>query len=273
MQYPKWLRQRRRCDRSRIAASRSPFGSGRPARRARLALEPLEPRQLLAARPVISEFLARNDGGLEDGNGRSSDWIEVFNAGDTALDLQGYHLTDDAAQLDQWTFPSVTVDAGDYLVVFASGQQGSDVLDGDGNLHTNFTLKRGGDYVALVAPDKTIVSEFGSGGQDFPEQVVNVSYGIAQSMTLVRPDSEGTYFVPVSGSVDGVWRERDFDALANGFSTGTASLGFEARPDDRNNFNGQFQTALSVEAHAVYTRLEFLVGDASAVAKLVPPNF
>ena len=39
--------------------------------------EPLEQRQLLAAAPIINEFMARNDGGLRDGDGRTSDWIEI----------------------------------------------------------------------------------------------------------------------------------------------------------------------------------------------------
>ena len=54
-----------------------------------LRLEQLEPKQLLAAAPVINEFMARNDGGIRDGDGRSSDWIEIFNASDMPVDLAG----------------------------------------------------------------------------------------------------------------------------------------------------------------------------------------
>ena len=47
-------------------------------------------------------------------------------------------------------FPSVTLDAGAYLVVFASGKDVSDYVDSKGNLHTGFRLDRDGDYLALV---------------------------------------------------------------------------------------------------------------------------
>ncbi len=44
---------------------------------------------------VISEFLADNDNGLLDADGDSSDWIELHNASDAAVNLDGWYLTDD----------------------------------------------------------------------------------------------------------------------------------------------------------------------------------
>ena len=82
-------------------------------RRRRLRLEPLEPRRLLAANPLITELVANNDGALLDGDGNPSDWIEVFNAGDQAADLTGWHLTDDAGNLDKWPFPSLQLHPGE----------------------------------------------------------------------------------------------------------------------------------------------------------------
>ena len=54
----------------------------------------MEPRQLLAGLPVINEFLASNSSGLVDDNGSTTDWIEIFNAGDQTINLAGYSLTD-----------------------------------------------------------------------------------------------------------------------------------------------------------------------------------
>src|SRR4051812_25009579 len=98
--------------------------SVRPTRRPALAraIEQLESRQLMAADPVISEFLAANGGPLRDENAETSDWVEIHNAGDTALDLSGWHLTDDATATAKWTFPSRTLGPDGYLVVFASGK-------------------------------------------------------------------------------------------------------------------------------------------------------
>ena len=122
-------------------------------------LETLEERNLLAADLVISEFLARAD---DDG---STDWIELYNPTDTDIDLQGWHLTDDADALEKWQFPAVTIGAGDFLVVSASGlDDASDPSD----LHTNFKLSTDGEYLALVCADGDTVSyDFGS---SYPRQ-------------------------------------------------------------------------------------------------------
>jgi hypothetical protein len=60
----------------------------------RLSIEQLESRCLLSAAPVITEFLASNDGVLQDEDGDFSDWIEIANRGDQAIELSGWHLTD-----------------------------------------------------------------------------------------------------------------------------------------------------------------------------------
>ena len=150
-------------------------------------LESLEQRHLLSAEPIITEFMASNQGWLEDGDGASSDWIEIFNAGDTDVDLGGYRLTDDLEDLARWPFPHFSLAAGEYLVVFASGQAGDDYVDAQGSLHTNFRLSRTGDYLALVSPAGGVVSEFGVSGADFPLQLANISYGLAQP--LAEPES------------------------------------------------------------------------------------
>ena len=69
------------------------------------------------AGPVLSEFVAVNDVTLADDDGDTPDWLEVFNPGAVDLNLAGWHLTDDPANLDKWTFPSAIVPAGGYLVV------------------------------------------------------------------------------------------------------------------------------------------------------------
>ena len=69
---------------------------------------------------VISELMAVNDGAVRDEEGDSPDFVEIFNAGETSCDLAGWHLTDDALNLEKWTFPSITLESGDFLVVFCS---------------------------------------------------------------------------------------------------------------------------------------------------------
>ena len=88
--------------------------------RRRWSLEPLESRYLLAATPIISEFMADNGSTLADGNGQYSDWVEIYNLGDATADLAGWYLTDDPEDLVKWPLPDTSLAADDYLLVFAS---------------------------------------------------------------------------------------------------------------------------------------------------------
>jgi hypothetical protein len=92
------------------------------ARRRGRAGEALEPRRLLATDLIVSEFLATNTANLADQDGEFSDWIEIQNTTGSPIDLAGWSLTDDPANLAKWQFPSQVVPAGGYLVVFASGK-------------------------------------------------------------------------------------------------------------------------------------------------------
>ena len=154
----------------------------------RADVEVLESRDLLSADPIISEFVAKNDGSLLDGYGRTSDWIEIHNAGDAAIDLADWHLTDDFEDLSKWTFPTgnaelTTIAAGGYLIVFASGIDVTAggptevrLADSAGYLHTSFKIDAEGEYLALVGPGG-VASEIGSEEMPFPQQYADVSYG------------------------------------------------------------------------------------------------
>ena len=76
----------------------------------------------VVANPVISEFMAANETTLADEDGDFSDWIEISNSADQPVDLAGYYLTDNPQVLNRWVFPSVILDPGEWLVVFASGK-------------------------------------------------------------------------------------------------------------------------------------------------------
>ena len=230
--------------------------------------ETLEARTLLAGQPIISEFMAKNDGFWEDGDGNAPDWIEIQNVGDATLNLSGYSLTDSADDLARWAFPPTLVEPGEYLVVFASGQENDDYVDAGGNPHTNFKLSTSGEYLALVGPDGTIHSEFGSSHADYPEQTSNISFGVAQRKLLVNGQNDASFWQPLSDEVDTIWTELHFDAAAHGFSTGQASMGFEDDPDSRRNFTGEFLTELPSGAHAIYSRVEFDLEKSAEITRL-----
>jgi hypothetical protein len=119
----------------------------------------------------ISEFMADNESTLRDGDGDYPDWIELVNTGETAVNLAGWTVTDKPHELDRWTFPSVTIPARGYLVLYASG---NDRRDPAGELHTNFRLSADGEFLALLNPDGVITSAYSPG---YPAQFPDISYG------------------------------------------------------------------------------------------------
>ena len=170
---------------------------GQGWRRALRGFERLEDRMLLAAQPIITEFMASNSTTLEDGFGNDSDWVELYNAGDAAVDLQGYYLTDSLNNLTKWSFTTSTMlNPGQYLIVFASDLNTIDPL---GYRHTNYKLSAEGEDIALVAPNLTILSQFGPNGDDYPPQVTDISYGVSGPV-LVNGNSPASYLIPTNGS-------------------------------------------------------------------------
>ena len=135
------------------------------------------------AQLVISEFLAANSTVLSDQDGEYSDWIELQNTGKTVLNLAGWTLTDDPTRPTRWTLPATNLNAGAYLVVFASGKDRSTA---GAELHANFSLNADGEYLALFPPDSTQpTSEFAPA---FPVQKPDISFGLSGGQNL--------YFAP-----------------------------------------------------------------------------
>lgn len=120
----------------------------------------------------LNEFVAQNAGPVADEDGEETDWIEIKNTGNTPNDLAGFYLTDDPANLSKWQFPSTAFNNGELLLVFASDKNRA--VSG-AELHTNFKLSSGGEYLALVEPDGvTVHDEF---APSYPSQSVGNSYG------------------------------------------------------------------------------------------------
>lgn len=126
----------------------------------------------LSAEVVLNEWLARNTTGHLDIDRKSSDWIELYNAGAESVDLGGYYLTDDSNNFRKWQFPATNLPPNSYLLVYASGR---DRRVAGRQLHTNFELSGNGEFLALVKPGGLQVEH----SVEAPAQFVDISYGRA----------------------------------------------------------------------------------------------
>jgi hypothetical protein len=172
---------------------------------------------------VISEFIARNAGGLADEDGDFPDWIELHNSGVTPVNLDGWFLTDTTNNLAKWRLPAANIAANGYLIVFASGKNRTNA---GAPLHANFQLNGDGEYLGLVRPDLTIATEF---APTFPEQFDNISYGDGQSVTLTKLLSAGAsakFLIPTDGALGTNWAYLTFNDAD--WSNAITGLGFSS---------------------------------------------
>lgn len=182
----------------------------------------------LAARAedlIISEFLANNVSVLRDADGDFSDWIELFNPSANAMTLEGWSLTDDPNTPGKWRFPAISIPGRGFLTVFASGK---DRTEPSRELHTNFSLNRAGEYLALIRADGTAAQQF---SPSYPPQFQDVSYGREIDLTERRvpfSDTSSRFLIPQDASLDQHWMAPAFDDAL--WEPLAGSLGYDLTP-------------------------------------------
>jgi hypothetical protein len=121
---------------------------------------------------VINEVMASNTKTVKDPQREYDDWIELFNAGDRALDVGGMYLTDKPSNPTKWMIPDggpgvTTIAAGGFLQVWVDDDEQ------DSGLHASFSLDADGDDILLFDCDgRTLIDGF-----SFVDQRADISYG------------------------------------------------------------------------------------------------
>ena len=133
----------------------------------------------------INEIMADNETTLPDPDfGEYGDWIELYNAGDVDILLEGFFMSDDPEEPMKWQLPSeAQIPANGFLLIWAD--------DHDTGLHTNFKLSKSGESVALFDPSLASVDEV-----TFGEQEADISYGRFPD----GADTFETFHTPTPGS-------------------------------------------------------------------------
>jgi hypothetical protein len=71
----------------------------------------------------FSEVMSSDNDAFADEDGSCEDWIELVNAGDASASLEGWGLSDDAAEEPlKWVFPNIALKPQECLLVWASGK-------------------------------------------------------------------------------------------------------------------------------------------------------
>jgi hypothetical protein len=110
---------------------------------------------------VINELMADNEATVADDAGEYDDWLELYNGGPDPIQLSTFYLGPSADDPWRYRLPDVTLDAGDFYLVWCDKdpEQGAN--------HAPFKLAKEGDEVRLSSREATLdVVSFGPLGTD-----------------------------------------------------------------------------------------------------------
>ena len=196
------------------------------------ACRPQAPRP---ASVVIAEVMTSNAATIVDEDGDATDWIELWNRSDEAIDLAGWSLTE--GDNDPWGFSPLTIDPDQRIVIFASGKSRQH------RLHTDFQLSADGEHLRLRDAQGRTADEYrtpglgadvsyGRGSNDKIGILSTATPGAANSTTkpaaaakpvLSRPGGyiDGAVSVTAETATDGaeLWFTTDGSAPTDGHGT------------------------------------------------------
>ena len=114
----------------------------------------------------INEFMASNSNTISDPDYiQYSDWIEIFNSSDGAVNLYSYYLTDDFENKTQWRIDS-------RITIYPNGFAGFWADDSSNKNHTNFKLSKNGGVIGLFSPNEMLIDSI-----SYSAQTTDKSYG------------------------------------------------------------------------------------------------
>jgi len=175
-----------------LSAGRShgSYPDGQPQRRQIFHFPTLAAANNPASAPIsvfINEWMAGNSATLADpADGHFEDWIELFNAGASTVDLSAYTLTDTLTNISKFTIPAgKTIPPGGYLIIWADEETGQNATGAD--VHANFKLGLSGEDIGLFAPDGTAVDTLTFGAQTTDVSEGRASDGIEPPFVKFTP--------------------------------------------------------------------------------------
>jgi hypothetical protein len=196
---------------------------------------------------IISEFMASNTRTLLDEDGESSDWIEIFNLGQTNVNLNGWGLTDTASDPRRWRFPLVELPAGKSLLVFASGKNRR--VPGS-PLHTDFRLSGTTGYLGLADPNGTNVFSYTA----YAEQAPDISFGVVWDetrTTILKTNAPVRVMTPADEMLGTGWTALEYPV--GNWPLVPGPVGFDQNPTVTDN---AWLIAMTNSAPAIWYQFE-----------------
>ena len=171
----------------------------------------------------INEFMARNTTTYEDEYGNYEDWIEIYNDGNSSIDIGGIYISDDLTQSQSFKIPvgtpeKTTIGPKSFLIFSADGKPELGIT------HLNFNLTGAGEQIGLSYYNNTILSFIDS--LSYENQTADISFGRVvdgwpawQYFNMPTPgESNNSEEVKISGLVINEFMARNGDTYVDEYS-------------------------------------------------------
>lgn len=188
---------------------------------------------------LINEICPSNVSNKLNENGEYDDWIEIFNDGNSAVNLGGYGLSDIISEPYKFVFPNFDLGPNQKVLVFASGINRTDLSN---HWETAVSAQTTWKYfVGTSTPDSNWRNlsfnhsswASGAGGIGFGDNDDNTTITQCKSVMMRKE-----FFVPDTGNIGSAVFNIDYDdgfvAFLNGVEIARANLG---SPGDRPDYN------------------------------------
>ena len=146
----------------------------------------------------ISEVVTSNSLSFVNETLGSPDWIELYNASSFDVSLKGYGISDVVILPYRYKFDDVIIKAGEYLVLYATPDRGTD------DICLGFGLSKEGETIYLTDPNGEPVQIL-----SVPELRQDMAWGLAEDGTykyIAKPTAGAANSDITSDTIDGfVW--------------------------------------------------------------------
>jgi hypothetical protein len=145
------------------------------------------------AKLVINELQSSNQDTVTDEKGDADDWLEIYNAGTSAVDLKGF-VVSDAKGTAQTISSTLTIEADAYLLLWA------DASPGQGANHLGFKLSASnGDTVTVADQHGNVLDTVTFGAATGQDSYARFPNGIGSFSWCTKPTPKAS-----NGSACGV---------------------------------------------------------------------
>ena len=162
---------------------------------------------------VINEFEASNKKIPDPQFKVFSDWVELYNGGNSDVNISGYYLTDNSTNSKKWQIPTGTnISKNGYLVIWLDGY--------NKGLHANFSLSADGEFLGLSDQNGKFIDSLSFGLQKADKSFGRISNG-ASTWVIFSIPSIGTF-----NDANSIYfkTEKPTFTLASGVYTGIQSI-------------------------------------------------